>query len=187
LNSEAIQLLNFNLPEDIVVYECIAVDPKANAQKDAASRTYSYYFHVEKQVFLNESSFFYTGSPMNFNLLEAGLEFISKQIDFSILCKRPEQYKNADCFITDANLTKLNTFQWVIEITANRFLQGMMRLIVGNLFEIAAEKRELAELKACFSKNTRPEFYTSAYPQGLHLSKVEYPYLTRKNRTQRLN
>jgi tRNA pseudouridine38-40 synthase len=159
----------------------------ANAQKDAIARTYSYYFHLEKQVFLTDSSFYYAGSPLNFDLLNKSLAFIATQSDFSILCKRPDQYKNTDCLISNTELVQINEFQWVIRITANRFLQGMMRLIIGNLFEIANGKRSLDELKTCFKQNIRPEYYTSAYPQGLHLSKVEYPYLKRISGTQLLN
>lgn len=181
-----IQLLNLNLPEDIVVFECIQVDSHANAQKDAILRTYNYRFHIKKQAFLNDSSFYYTGPAINFELLREGLNYIGKQQDFSVLCKRPDQYKNTCCLILNTELLQIKENQWEINITANRFLQGMVRLIIGNLIEIANGKRKFTELQTCFDQQVRPEFYTAAYPQGLFLSRVEYPYLKRKNFSQML-
>lgn len=187
MKDEDLNILNRNLPDDIVIYECIPVHEKANAQKDAVLRRYSYYFHTEKQVFLNDISLLITDDQLDFQALKDGLGLIRTNKDFAILCKRPDQYKDTNCQIFSAELIQTAPSNWCIEISANRFLQGMMRLIVGNLLEIARSKYGLDYLSKCLTTNQRPQFYNAAFPQGLHLSKVEYPYLKRKNSCKSLN
>ena len=49
--------------------------------------------------------------------------------------------------------------------------------MVGTLLEIGRGEFSLEELEQSFASNELPEFITTAYPQGLYLSKVTYRYL----------
>ena len=64
------------------------------------------------------------------------------------------------------------------EISSNRFLRGMVRILSAQLLEIGKGKMTLDELKHHLVTGEKPKFHNIAYPQGLYLSKIEYPYLS---------
>ena len=53
----------------------------------------------------------------------------------------------------------------------------MVRTMVGTLLEIGSGEFAVEELDNGITARELPEFITPAYPQGLYLSKVVYPYL----------
>ena len=59
-------------------------------------------------------------------------------------------------------------------ITANRFLRGMVRLIVGSSLAVSCGKMTMDQLKEHISKGTRNPYMQSAPPQGLALSNITY-------------
>ena len=65
----------------------------------------------------------------------------------------------------------------IFRISANRFLQSMVRLIVARVLEIGQGKRTLAELESQFTTGQPPQFPTTAHPQGLYLAKVAYDFI----------
>lgn len=70
---------------------------------------------------------------------------------------------------------------WVYEIKADRFLRGMIRLIVGACIYIGQDKMSLDDLRRSMDKQTPlPQPY--AVPaQGLFLTDIHYPYLQVKS------
>ena len=67
--------------------------------------------------------------------------------------------------------------QWIFNITANRFLRGMVRLIVGASLRVATGKLSLQTLRESMERQERLEAAWSAPACGLGLSKIEYPYI----------
>ncbi len=65
-------------------------------------------------------------------------------------------------------------------MTANRFLRGMMRIIVATLMEIGLKKLSLIEFQNMLADNCEETEKQPAHPNGLYLSKIEYPYLKLK-------
>ena len=65
------------------------------------------------------------------------------------------------------------------QITADRFLHGMVRLLVGNQLEIGYGRLSITEFTTSLKERRAPKFFNAAYPQGLFLSKVNYPFLER--------
>jgi tRNA pseudouridine38-40 synthase len=63
------------------------------------------------------------------------------------------------------------------EISANRFLSKMVRIIIGRLLEIGEGKMSVDEFEHYLVNKETPRVIIPAYPQGLYLSKVTYPYL----------
>ena len=62
-------------------------------------------------------------------------------------------------------------------ISANRFLSKMIRIIMGRLLEIGRGELSLYQFEYFLANKQTPAIITPAYPQGLYLSKVTYPYL----------
>ena len=64
---------------------------------------------------------------------------------------------------------------YVFTIAADRFLRNMVRAIVGTLIEVGRGKRSVEEFKAIIDGRDRALAGTSAPPQGLFLTRVDYP------------
>jgi len=53
----------------------------------------------------------------------------------------------------------------------------MIRILSAQLLEIGIGKMSLDQFENCLVNGVRPKFHNIAYPQGLYLSKIEYPYI----------
>lgn len=170
--------LNKMLPDDIAVFDVFPVAHNANAQYNAIKRTYNYFIHFYKEPFLNESSTLYQGGELDLKKMAQALNILTKYTDFRALCKSPDKVNHTRCNLSAAQLfvhKKGNRLR--LEITSNRFLRGMIRLIVANLLEIGQGRLSLNDWEAFIAKAENPNYKKLAPPQGLHLSKVVYPYL----------
>lgn len=170
--------INKMLPDDICVHEFIDAPRDIHAQHGAISRTYEYFIHFEKDPFLSEVSSLYSNENLNIELMKKAVKLISKSNDFRAFCKQPDLYKNTICKVSEATLIlSENKKQLHFKISADRFLRGMIRILVGNILEIGYEKMSLIEFENCLKNGTRPTYFKEAYPQGLYLTKVDYPFL----------
>jgi tRNA pseudouridine38-40 synthase len=61
-----------------------------------------------------------------------------------------------------------------IDVTANGFLQQMVRIIVGTLIEVARTRREPDEIAAILAGGDRRRAGPTAPPHGLFLTRVTY-------------
>jgi len=175
---DAVFRINKMLPDDICVYDFIPVELTANAQLDVIARTYDYYIHTKEDPFLAELSTLYLMDNPALAAMQAAVRLLTQYRDFRSFCKQPDLYKTTLCEVSFAKLTidKSQT-RLHFRITANRFLRAMIRMIVGNLIKVG--RREIS-LLAFEEKLKNPQLSTQpvfAYPQGLYLSKVVYPYL----------
>ena len=170
--------LNKMLPHDISVFNFIKVASHAHAQHDATSRTYTYQIHTTKNAFLSELSTFFPTENLDFDMMEQAVAMVRQFDDFRSMCKQPDLYKSTICKISGLTLDiNKDKSSLVFEITANRFLRNMVRLLIGNILQIGCGKMQLAEFEHCLATGHPPKHFNAAYPQGLFLSKVEYPYL----------
>jgi len=178
---DAVFRINKMLPTDIRVYEFIPVASTANAQLDVIARTYDYHLHTAGNPFLAELSTLYLMNNPALAAMQAAAKLLTQYRDFRSFCKQPDLYKTTLCEVSfaalmiDESQTRLR-----FQITANRFLRAMIRMLVGNLIKIGRRELTLIEFEAKLKNpqlSTQPVF---AYPQGLYLSKVVYPYLERE-------
>ncbi len=176
-NFDLVERINLVLPTDISVFEFIPVTPQANVQYSAQSRTYQYYFHLNKNPLLNHFSTWYWKTNPDLSLLEAGLKRMVGTKDFHAFCIRPDQYKDTRCVVSQATLHE-GPFpkSYYIELTANRFLQQMIRLSVARLIDLSIGKITLGDFEAALE--TRQPFlhHLPAPPQGLRLADVAYDW-----------
>ena len=169
------------MPSDIAVFDCIEVAAKAHAQFDAQLRTYDYFIHGYKDPFLAGLSSYYEFEQLDWEKMQQAVSLLEKHSDYYAFCKRPDLYPNTICNIQLAKLKKSKDgSQLRFRISANRFLHGMIRLIVGNVLELGKGKIGLDVFELALSERKAFRFFNSAYPQGLYLAKVEYPYLSKE-------
>jgi len=167
--------LNKILPKEIFVKEILPVHAKANAQKSAIYRTYHYKMHLRKDPFLSRISTWIPDYEVDLQILDETTALLSRFENFASFCKTPGKHKSTHCRITDAKWTQPEQNQLQFEISADHFLRGMIRLLVGNMLEVASGKISLSEFQRYLQLESTPTYFRLAPPQGLHLSAIHYP------------
>ena len=176
---DLIHRLEKSLPYDIVVFDVLQMkNGNEHARFDAIERRYTYFIHTEKDPFLHSISSYYEYSILNLNSMKEASLLLLKYTDFRAFCLTPDRHNTTLCNITAVQIfTNTNTNRLRFEISANRFLKGMIRIIVGKLLEIGAGKISVADFEDFFLSKQRAKCMNSAYPQGLYLSRIRYPYI----------
>ncbi len=170
--------LNHTLPDDIAVFDMIPMEGKPHARFDAIARSYDYFIHTYKDPFLNKFSSYYPIMEWDIINMKRAAALLLKYNDYHAFCKVPYRNNHTRCDITEAVIS-INTAgdRLKFRISANRFLGKMVRIIVGKLMDIGTGKLTVDEFEACLIDPLLPQVIKPAYPQGLFLSKVTYPYL----------
>lgn len=176
--------LNKLLPADIAIFDIIPMEGLPHARFDAVQRTYDYFIHNYKDPFLSKFSSFYTYKNLDIVQMKAAVALLPLYNDYRGFCKGPDRNEHTICNINSASL-HINAGEDKIrfQISANRFLSKMVRIIVGRLLEIGKGKLSIDEFEHYLINKTTPPIITPAYPQGLYLSKITYPYLDIPART----
>lgn len=170
--------LNKNLPDDIAVYEVLQMKKGQHTRYDAISRTYDYYIHLYKDPVLVKYSSYYELKDLNFDAMKKASALLPLYHDFRALCKRPDLYKHTRCSVTQAKLhVSADQQRLRFVITADRFLRGMVRLSVAFLLKIGTGKMSLDEFEHVLANKLEVPDKGPALPNGLYLSRIEYPYL----------
>ena len=173
---DTIFIINKQLPHDIVLHNIIPVASNANARFDAVTRTYDYYIHFKKQAFLNEGSSLYEGLLLNPEFMQAAMNLLLEYDDFRGFCKSPDVHNTTICHFESARLFEENGMLR-LEFKANRFLRGMIRIIVFRLIAVGSKGMTLKKFENYLITKASMEPVQSAYPQGLYLSHIKYPFL----------
>jgi|TARA_B110000483_G_scaffold239834_1_gene319172 tRNA pseudouridine38-40 synthase len=174
--------LNKNLPDGIAIFEIFEVDENQHCRYDAAARTYDYFIHWKKDPVLIGYSSFYDGLILDFDLMRKAAVLIFETKDFKPLCKQPDLYTNTLCEISESELFVNEEQQRLrFTITSNRFLRGMVRICIFFLLEVGRGKMTLEEFQQILNQEKEMKEKTPAFPNGLYLSKVEYPFLELKD------
>jgi len=166
--------LNKVLPYDIAIKKIYLVKDEANARFDAEFRTYDYYLHSNKNPFLTHSSLLHFGEKNYEDIHEACAHLLVAD-DFTSFSKVNTQTKTNNCKVVFAQWIKLTDTEFVFKITANRFLQNMVRAIVGTLLQVGKGKMSLQEFKTIIANKNRSDAGMSVAGHALYLTNVQYP------------
>ena len=177
--------LNKILPPDIAVFDIIPMHGLLHARFDAIQRTYDYFIHTYKDPFLSGFSSYYPYRDLDIEKMDKAVALLTKYDDYRAFCKSPDRNEHTICTISLANLfTHESGDKLRFQISANRFLGKMVRIIMGRLLDIGRGKLSVDQFEYYLANKETPAIITPAYPQGLYLSKVTYPYLDLQPRSQ---
>jgi tRNA pseudouridine38-40 synthase len=170
--------LNKVLPPDIAVFDIIPMEGLPHVRFDAINRSYDYFIHTYKDPFLSEVSSLYLVRNLNLDKMKAATSLLSLYSDYRSFCLTPAEHNSTICHVTAARwLADSTGDKLLFQIAANRFLSRMIRIVVGKLLQIGTGALSLDEFESYLATEKAPKALTPAYPQGLYLSKVTYPYL----------
>ncbi len=165
--------LNSLLPKDISISNIWPVVADAHARFSATSRSYQYRITAKKNPFLNKyATHFY--KPLSIEMMNEACKKLIGEHDFESFSKVKTEVNNFICDITLAKWTSANDLIF-FDISANRFLRGMVRAIVGTLLKVGENKMDLDEFERVIAANDRKEAGAAAPAHGLFLTSVRYP------------
>jgi len=172
-----INRVNKVLPKDILVEKLHPVDAAAHARFDADRRTYHYFISSRKDPFnigtVTICSFLH---KLDVSKMQQLAKALVGEHDFESFCKTHSGNDHFRCTMFHVEWTKKDEHTLSLEISANRFLRGMVRLIVGASLNIGVGKTNVDDVIAAFSKQAPIPRSYSAPADGLFLSKIEYPF-----------
>ncbi len=178
-------ILNKMLPKDISVFDIIRMEGEPHAQFDAMERTYDYFIHTIKDPFIADLSSFYLLENADFNKIKKAILIIPNYTDFRAFCKTPDRHNNTICNVKSVKFFyNQNKDRLRFQFTSNKFLKSMIRIIVYKLLEIGTGKLSVEEFEHFLKNKEIPQFNNLAYPQGLYLSKITYPFINIVPRTE---
>ncbi|PZR37306.1 MAG: tRNA pseudouridine(38-40) synthase TruA [Azospira oryzae] len=170
--------LNKTLPGDIAVFDILPMENNQHARFDATHRSYDYFIHTYKDPFLSTLSSLYLKEALQLDKMKQAVALLPLYNDYRAFCKTPDDYRTTICHVTAADLyIDANEDHLRFHISANRFLGKMIRIIVNKLLDIGRGELSVDEFESYLITKITPPTIEPAYPQGLYLSKVTYPYL----------
>ena len=178
---EFIYHLNALLPWDISIYTLIEVDEKCHARFDAIRRTYNYSVSLKKDPFSIDTSWYWR-QKADMDKMNAAAALLLQHADFTCFAKKGGQQATNNCRIYSAQWS-IKGDKIVFEISADRFLRGMVRAIVGTLIQLGTGKRTTEEFKAILQEGSRSDAGEAVPAHGLFLAEVLYPYIPPVQRT----
>lgn len=168
--------LNSMVPADIVLYDMIKVEPNAHARFDATKRSYIYNLSLRKNPF-KETFHYFKGNLFDLNKINEVAKILTEYKAFYPFCKAHSDVNNYNCDLSICEWKQTSAYDFELHVSSNRFLRGMIRLIVGMCLNYLEDKITLEEIHHALQNQTRLKRDLSVSGRGLFLSEVVYDYI----------
>jgi tRNA pseudouridine38-40 synthase len=165
--------LNSFLPKDIAIQSVRKIKSTASARYDATERSYRYRITRNKNPFLDGLAWHYFKSA-DIQTMNKAAALLVGEHDFECFSKVKTDVNHFLCTINKA-VWKEEKDELEFTISANRFLRGMVRAIVGTLLDVGSGKTSLKEFQAIIQSRNRRKAGANVPAHGLYLTKVKYP------------
>jgi len=166
---------NSNLPDDISVIWATRVDDSFHARFSATSRSYRYRIlnRLERSPLYRHRAW-WVYEPLDAERMHSAAQTLRGQHDFSAYRAAGCQASTAVREITAISVSRVR--DWIVlDITANAFLQHMVRNITGTLVSIGRGDESEEWAGRVLASRDRKMGGAAAPPHGLTLVKVHYP------------
>ena len=149
------------------------VPESAHARYDAVKRCYIYSVHRQKDPFLQDKSLLYP-YQLDVEAMNCAAQGLLSHKDFKAFAKAGSSTAHTLCTIYQSHW-HIEQSQILFTISANRFLRGMVRALVGTFLEIGRGHLQSTDMKNILQGKwmQRAAF---APAKGLCLVHVHYPY-----------
>jgi len=173
LNLRAIRLgLNSYLPADLRVIDASEVDDRFHARFSAVSRTYRYVLSTRMRAVARQYSWF-CKYKLEVKQIEAASKLLLGKHAFVAFSKHIETEQHYLCDLKQIRW-EVGDGKLVMEVTANRFLHNMVRIIVGTMVDVGREKLRPGDVGDILNSGDRSRVGSTAPPHGLFLVTVNY-------------
>lgn len=169
------EILNARLPEDILIRGSASVSSNWHARFSAQWRRYRYTFYTNKHpnLFVRPFSWHYYHSPLEASLMQEALNPLLGKHHLAAFRRAGSDRHHSWVEVQAVQCYRQGSFVH-LEIQANGFLYGMVRLLVGMLVEVGSGKRTLANFTEIWVNQQRESVKYAAPAKGLCLLRVGY-------------
>jgi tRNA pseudouridine38-40 synthase len=168
-----IQNLNAFLPKDIAIQSIQSIHPEASARYHATQRSYRYIITRKKDPLLIGLAWYFF-KPLDVPTMNQAAALLVGTHDFECFSKVKTDVNHFVCTIKNAKWTQKGNLL-VFEVSANRFLRGMVRAIVGTLIDVGSGKITIKEFDNILKSKDRKKAGMNVPAEGLYLIDVKYP------------
>lgn len=170
--------LNSLLPADIAVHAVLPMPDTAHARFDALERSYVYTITLRKDPFATETAWHLPkGDLLDLDRMQEAAALLLRYQQFFPFCKTHSGVEHYACALTASHWVAMPEEQRLeFHVSANRFLRGMVRLIVGACVQVGQGKLQVADIRRAMDAQAMLKKSWSVPPQGLALNGVKYPY-----------
>jgi len=176
LPEDFLGICNHLLDEQVALKDALIVDDNWHARYNAIERQYDYFLHTRKDPFLSAISAYYPLERLDFEKIQKGMNELIGKHDFGNLCRQPYKHNHTFCHIKNASVGVTDYgSRFHFQFTADRFLRGMIRIIIAKLIDVGMGKIDLETFMGYINKTHERQHKEMAYPQGLYLSGIKYP------------
>lgn len=165
--------INSFLPRDIAIRSIQKVRADASARYDAVERSYRYEISRIKDPFGQDLSWHYFKALRIENMNKAAALLIGEH-DFESFSKVKTDVNHFICDVKKAQWREKG-HRLTFTISANRFLRGMVRAVVGTLLDVGTGKITQKEFVSILQSRDRRRAGANVPAHGLYLQRVKYP------------
>jgi len=169
--------LNGLLSPDIAVIAANDVEENFHSRFSAKERRYSYTMCQRPTALFRNYCWEYH-APLDMTLMNDAANGFIGEMDFTSFCTSAKEVENTICTVLAASWEKENSFQnlplFVFRVSANRFLRGMVRAMVGVLVDVGRKKYSVHDVANILSAKNRSAASQSVPARGLCLEEVVY-------------
>lgn len=168
------QVCNCFLPDDIRLLRCKEVQPGFHAIKSAQKKTYRYFFSTRRVSIFHQRFISYCPYRLDLSLMNDCLRIFEGTHDFSGFRTGPAVTKSSLRTLHAVALKRSVEASYVFEFTGNGFLRGMVRNLVGALWEVGRGKVAPEALHDQLKGAVNGKIGSTAPAKGLVLWRVYY-------------
>ena len=168
-------VLNSRLPQDILIRASAEVPQGWHARFSALWRRYRYTIYTGKQpnLFVKQLAWHYYLADLDDQLISSALKPLLGTHDLAAFRRAGAKRAHSIVEVQAVESYRCGSF-FYLEIQADGFLYGMVRLLVGMLVEVGIGRRSPESLTQIWQNQRRAEVKYSAPAQGLCLLRVGY-------------
>lgn len=161
---------------DLLIRASAKVDSTWHARFSALWRRYRYTIYTDQRpnLFIQPYSWHYYRDPLETELIQAALNPLLGKHHLAAFMRAGSRRKHSWVEIQDVVCEREGSLIR-LEIQANGFLYGMVRLLVGMLVEVGSRKRSLSNFRQIWVQERREDVKYAAPAKGLCLLRVGYP------------
>lgn len=169
-------VLNSRLPEDILIRASALVGPNWHARFSASWRRYRYTLYTDNRpnLFVRPFSWHYYHAPLDESLIQEALTPLMGKHHLAAFHRANSGRSHSWVDVQAAECYRNGSFIH-IEIQANGFLYGMVRLLVGMLVQVGSGELHPNSFTELWVNQRREAVKYAAPAKGLCLLRVGYP------------
>lgn len=169
-------VINSYLPNDILIRASAQVSDRWHARFSAKWRRYRYTIYTDGRpnLFVQPFSWHYYYADLDESLIQAAMQPLVGHHHLAAFHRAGSKRSHSWVEVQAAECYRQGPFLQ-IEIQADGFLYGMVRLLVGMLVQVGRGQRSLDNFTQLWKQERRQEVKDAAPARGLCLLRVGYP------------